>query len=203
MGKNRKAGFLRAKEIFVLVALVAVLGFVLFPFSSYGQQAKIKDILITRDAERVLVYAMLSDCFTREMEAAIRAGVPTMFTFLIDLYEERPKWFDREIARVTINHTLKYDNVKNIFYVYADDRQQAGFPDLESAKRAMAELNGVPMIAVTSLHKGRAYYIRMKAKLDKVRLPLHMEYVFFFVSLWDFETDWVEKGLPVNYDEKS
>ena len=203
MGKNRKAGFPRVRKIFALAAVLAGLSFVLYPFISYGQQAKIKDILITRDAQRVLVYAMLSDCFTREMEAAIRAGVPTMFTFLIDLYEGRPKWFDRKVTRVTINHTLKYDNVKNIFYVYMDDRQEAGFPDLKSAKRAMAELNGVPVIAVTSLQKGGAYYIRMKAKLDKVRLPLHMEYVFFFVSLWDFETDWVEKGLPVNYEEKS
>jgi hypothetical protein len=33
----------------------------------------------------------------------------------------------------------------------------------------------------------------IKAKLDKVRLPLGMEYVFFFVSLWDFETDWYKQ----------
>ena len=191
------------RTIFALVALIAGLSFVLYPFISYGQPAKLKDILITRDAQRVLVYAMLSDCFTREMEAAIRAGVPTMFTFLIDLYERRPKWFDRKVTRVTINHTLKYDNVKNIFYVNIDDHQEEAFPDLESAKRAMAELNGVPIIAVKSLDRNRVYYMRMKAKLDKVRLPLHMEYVFFFVSLWDFETDWVEKGLPVNHEEKS
>ena len=146
---------------------------------------------------------MVSDCFTREMEAAIRAGVPTMFTFLIDLYERRPNCFDRKVARVTVNHTLKYDNVKNIYYVYIDDRHLSGFPDLEEAKRAMAELNGISLSTLSSLKKGKPYYIRMKAKLDKVRLPLHMEYVFFFVSLWDFETDWFEKGLPLSYDEKS
>jgi len=26
--------------------------------------------------------------------------------------------------------------------------------------------------------------------MDKVRLPLRMEYVFLFVSYWDFETGW-------------
>jgi hypothetical protein len=35
----------------------------------------------------------------------------------------------------------------------------------------------------------------IKAKLDKVRLPLYMEYVFFFVSLWDFETDWYRQEV--------
>lgn len=28
------------------------------------------------------------------------------------------------------------------------------------------------------------------AELNKIRLPFHLHYVFFFLSLWDFETDW-------------
>jgi hypothetical protein len=45
------------------------------------------------------------------------------------------------------------------------------------------------------LKQNEYYYVRIKAKLDKVRLPLHMEVVFFFVSLWDFETDWYREGF--------
>jgi hypothetical protein len=30
----------------------------------------------------------------------------------------------------------------------------------------------------------------MMAQLDKIRLPFYLHYVLFFVSLWDFETDW-------------
>ena len=203
MENQRKAGFPPLKKVIIFIALLACLGFVLSPLHSFGQQAKIKDILITKDAKHVLVYAMVSDCFTHEMETAILAGVPTMFTFLIDLYEERAKWFDRRVSRTTVTHTIKYDNVKNIFYVGADGREKAGFPDLNSAKKAMAELNGVPVASRESLEKGKNYYIRMKAKLNKVRLPMHMEYILFFVSLWDFETNWIEKRLPVNDDEKS
>jgi hypothetical protein len=202
MGKSRRTGVFVSKKVRVIVTLLVCSAFVFAPLSSYGQQAKVKDVLITKDAGRVLVYAMVTDCFTQEMEAAIRAGVPTMFAFLIDLFEERSNWFDQRISHIIVHHTLKYDNVKNIFYVYSDDRQSAGFPDLESAKRAMAELNGVPIIPVKSLQKGRTYYIRIKAKLDKVRLPMHMEYVLFFASLWDFDTEWIQKGLPVKYDEK-
>jgi len=33
----------------------------------------------------------------------------------------------------------------------------------------------------------------MKVKIDKVRLPLHMEYVLVFVSFWDFETAWYKQ----------
>ncbi|WP_353806870.1 DUF4390 domain-containing protein [Desulfobacter sp.] len=32
--------------------------------------------------------------------------------------------------------------------------------------------------------------MRIKAELEKVTLPLWLHYIFFFVSYWDFETDW-------------
>ncbi len=34
------------------------------------------------------------------------------------------------------------------------------------------------------------YELAIKAELSKVELPLFFRYIFFFVSLWDFETDW-------------
>lgn len=191
------------KVCIVVVALFAAGGSFLVPLGSSGQQAKIKDVLVTKDAERITVYAMVSDCFTRDMESAILAGVPTVFTFVIDVYEKRPRWFDARLSRSEINHTLKYDNIKKVFTVYDNEQRSTVFTDIEGAKRAMAELNGVPVVPIASLKKGKAYYLRMKAKLDKVRLPLRLEYLFFFVSLWDFETDWIEKSLPVDYDKQS
>jgi hypothetical protein len=59
----------------------------------------------------------------------------------------------------------------------------------------MADLNGVPLVPLTALRKNAHYYVLSKVKLDKVRLPLHLEYLFFFVSLWDFETDWYREGF--------
>jgi hypothetical protein len=59
----------------------------------------------------------------------------------------------------------------------------------------MSELDGVVIASVEDLQKNNTYYIKIKAKLDAVRLPMHMEYVFFFVSLWDFETDWHKQKL--------
>jgi len=46
------------------------------------------------------------------------------------------------------------------------------------------------------LKSGIPIYLRIKAALDPVRLPLHSEYLFFFVSLWDFKTDWHIEPLP-------
>jgi hypothetical protein len=41
-----------------------------------------------------------------------------------------------------------------------------------------------------ALKRGSHYQLRLKAELDKIELPLNLDYVLFFLSLWDFETDW-------------
>ncbi|MDD5168464.1 MAG: DUF4390 domain-containing protein [Syntrophales bacterium] len=162
--------------------------------TAIGLEARIQDVLITPQNGQLLAYARVTNCFTKEMETAIMAGVPTTFTFLIDLYQERPGWFDRQIVSVMIRHTIKYDGMKKMFYVTSSTgRESATFQDFENAKRAMTEFNAA--IALPVIYKDTSYYTMMKAKLDKIRLPLYMDYIFFFVSLWDFETAWYRQAI--------
>ncbi|MDD5711520.1 MAG: DUF4390 domain-containing protein [Smithellaceae bacterium] len=164
--------------------------------AAYDGQAKIKDFLVTNNDRQILVFAKVTDCFTKEMEKAILSGIPTTFTFLIDLREERPFWFDRAVRKEVVKQTIKYDNVRRMFSIYSsNDRETATYQDLEAAKQAMAELNGVALTQLSYLDRKKNYYVKVKAQLDKVRLPLHMEYIFFFVSLWDFETPWYTKKI--------
>jgi hypothetical protein len=166
------------------------------PLSSEANEAKFTDLLITNNAGQITVYAQVANCFTPDMEAAILAGVPTTFTFLFDFYQERSYWWDKKMTHRIIKHTIKYDNVKKEFLLTSTNRPEADtFQTIETAKRAMADLNGVVVYQVDALEKDRSYYVKMKAKLDQVRLPLHMEYLFFFVSLWDFETDWHKQNV--------
>jgi hypothetical protein len=179
---------------FVASVLLVLLSLHSFPTPAIGMQAAIKDVLITQSIEYIQIYAKVTDAISKDMEKAILAGVPTTITFLVDLYQERSFWLDRKVAGVAIRQTIKYDNVKKTFYVWLHNRQEPeGFQDLESAKRAVTELNGVVVAPVKQLQRYTPSYIMIKAKLDKVRLPLGMEYVFFFVSLWDFETDWYKQ----------
>lgn len=179
--------------------IIIIFCFLLFyPFSSEGRDAKFADLLVTNNADNILVYARVTNCFTKTMEAAILAGVPTTFTFLLDFYQERSYWPDKRLARRIVKNTIKYDNVKKIFHVSSTDSEESAiFQTLDNAKMAMAELNGVAVIPLNVLTTGKPYYLMVKAQLDKVRLPLHMEYLFFFVSLWDFETDWYMQ--KINY----
>ncbi len=147
------------------------------------------DILITSNTENVLLYARLIDCFKTEMESAILAGVPAVFTIALDVYQERSYLWNKKIVSREIRRTIKYDNLKKTFAITTNGQgQPVIFPDFESAQKAMAELSGISVVSMSPLARGHNYSVHIKVKMDKVRLPLSMEYVFFFVSLWDFET---------------
>ena len=159
-------------------------------------QPRLTDILISNDAESVLLYAHLVDGFKTDMEKAILAGVPTIFTMQLDVYQERSYVWDKKIISKEISRTIKYDNLKKTFSITTNGAgQPVILPDFESAQKSMADFNGIIAVPLSALTKGNQYYITMRVKIDKVRLPFHMEYVLIFASLWDFETAVYKKSF--------
>lgn len=182
----------------IYAQLLISLYLLFFPFlSASARDITFNDVLITNNAGQILVYARATNCFSKNVEAAILAGVPTTFTFFFDLYRERPLWWDKKIIRRIIKHTIKYDNVVKNFHISSTNSQDSvTFQALEAAKRAVADLNGVVIYPVGSLAKDKSYYLKMKAKKkDQLYLPLRMEYLSFFTSLWDFGTGWQEQKI--------
>lgn len=174
-----------------LIFLFLVFGFIALPMRVQAIEPKITDILVTNNSENVLLYARLVNGFKPEMEMAILAGIPAVFTLQLEVHQERSLVWDKTIASHEIKRTMKYDNLKKTFSIYTNGNQQPViFSDFESAQKAMTDFNGIIAVPLSSLTKGKNYYMLIKVKMDKVRLPLHMEYVFFFVSFWDFETAW-------------
>lgn len=181
----------------ILIVMIVAAGFL--PCPTFGEKAVISDLLLTNSSENLLVYFRLKNSFTKKMEDAILAGIPTTFVSYIELYQARNYWFDREIASVEVKHTIKYDAVKKLFFVtissedgVSEAQQYGNFP---GAKEAMSDVNGIVLAPLKDLEKGRHYHVRVKSRMDRFRLPLHMEYVFFFVSLWDFETPWLREDF--------
>lgn len=171
---------------------------ILFPPQLFGVEAQISDVLIENNARYMSVYARLANSFTKDMDTAILAGVPATFTFYLDVYQRRSWWFDKRIASAVVQHTIKYDQVKKVYSVASSrTKQTSSFQDFQAAKEAMADLSGIEVVPVSDLTKSSSYYLKIKAKLKKVQLPLHMEYIFFFVSLWDFETPWHVKEFAL------
>jgi hypothetical protein len=179
-----------------LISLIMIIGFMELPMQAQAIEPKMTDILITNNTENVLLYGRLVNGFKPEMELAILAGIPATFTLQLEVNQIRSFAWDKKIAAHEIKRTMKYDNLKKIFSVYNNgNAQPVIFSDFESAQKAMADFNGITAVPLASLVKGGSYYILIKVKMDKARLPLHMENVFFFVSYWDFETVWERQNF--------
>jgi hypothetical protein len=184
--KNIKAFFRMAIGLIALI--VSANAFLPLPARA-DINPRMVDILITSNTENVLLYARLVDCFKTEMESAILAGVPAIFTIEINVYQERSYLWNKNMVSREIRRMIKYDNLKKTFAISTNGQgQPVIFPDFESAQKAMAELSGISVVSMSQLARGHNYSVHVRVKMDKVRLPLSMEYVFFFVSLWDFET---------------
>ncbi len=132
------------------------------------------------------------NCFTPEMEEAIWSGVVTTFRFLTVL--ERPGFpmVHEKIANVSFEHSIRYDRMRKEFSVYLQEQTQRLHTtyDINEAKQWMSEVKDLPLIPLWRLQKGETYQLGVKAELSKMQLPPFLRYIFFWVALWDFETEW-------------
>lgn len=184
----------KVKKVFIF--LFITLGLFGGPTDLQAVEPLIKDIIISNNAKNVLLYARVVNGFKTEMESSILAGAPAVFTLLADVYQVRSYIWDRKISSCEIKRTIKYDNIKKTFSIHTNGNEAPViFADFESAQKAMADLSGMAIVPLEKLAKGNNYYLKMKVKIDKIRLPLHMEYVLFFVSFWDFETAWYRQNF--------
>jgi len=173
-------------------ALIIFLLFCISPKPSLAEEARLSDIIVTNTREHLLVYSNVRDCFTGEMNKAILNGISTKFTFVVKLYEVRNGWFDRKVADIKLRHNIEYNILKNEFSLFLPEQNDKNVKtkDFDEAKKLMAAVVALEVAKLDKLKRGLHYQLRMKAELDKIELPFYLNYVFFFLSLWDFETDW-------------
>ena len=177
------------RKIIVLAIIFCLLG---WQGIAVAQKATLSNIILTNTRDNLLLYLTVENAFFPKMEKAINSGVPTTFSFYIKLNKVRSLRLDEEITDIVITHTIKYDNLKKEYLVTRSGEMQNPIPvkSFEEAKKLMTEVDGLTIGALKWLEKGQQYQVSAKAKLSKLTLPFYLHYILFFMSMWDFETDW-------------
>ena len=157
-----------------------------------AKDATLTNIIVTNTRDDLLIYLSVDGAFTEKMEDTVKRGVPASFSFFVDLYRARSMWLDKKMADLTITHTIKYNSLKKEYAVSRswDSNSPVVVQSFDTAKKLMIEIDSLKVIPLGLLEKGKQYQIQTKAKLRRVTLPYYLHYVLFFLSLWDFETDW-------------
>jgi len=176
-------------------AAQVTIGYLIFLLSgspAFANKAVLKNIAVTNTESHLSLYFNVAECFTEEMKKAIENGIGVTFNFFIKVYEIREFWWDRKIADIKVNHHVQYDSLKKIYMVTRSERGDKPIMvrDFNAVEPLMSEIRELNVADLQTLRTDFSYQIRMMAELDRIRLPLNLHYVFFFLSLWDFETDW-------------
>jgi hypothetical protein len=156
------------------------------------RDVRILDMTVTTPSTDLLLSLKVEGAFKERLEEAVMSGAPTTFSFFIIVSEFRGIKLDKKILEVNLLHTIKYNNLKNDFTVKRswENDKPLTTESFDQAKQWMTEISDLRLIPLSHLQKGGHYKIKAKAELDKVTLPLFLNYIFFFVTLLDFETDW-------------
>ncbi|WP_020588061.1 DUF4390 domain-containing protein [Desulfobacter curvatus] len=154
--------------------------------------AVLSDIKLANTRDDLFAYFKVENAFNEKNTQAVENGISTSFTFYVTLFKTSSSLFDKKITDIKTQATIKYNSMKKEYTVVCQwkDAPALTTKSFDEAKTWMTEIDNLKVVPLDQLVKGDKYQIRIKAELEKVTLPLALHYVFFFVSYWDFETDW-------------
>jgi len=192
MATAAKKKHTRRNSLTTLTAAVIMSLIFLVQIPCAAQDATLSNIIVTNTSKDLLVYLNVEGAFREQTVNAIMSGMPASFSFFVMLYQKRSMWFDKAIANIEIVNSIKYNNLKKVFIVERswENGKIRTAQSLQEAQKLMSDVDGLKIILLNKLEKGKQYQVKAKAQLSKLTLPFYLHYVLFFVSLWDFETDW-------------
>lgn len=124
-------------------------------------------ISLARDG-KVWVSFELSDGFTPEVRDAIHSGLPTTFTYDIEMRRSVPFWPDRTLALATIAVSVTYDNLTRRHQMSRsfDGRIEGNrvTEDEADVRRWLTVFERLPLFATSDLEANGEYYVRVRAR---------------------------------------
>jgi len=190
-GRSRpRAVFGRA--VVCLLVVLALAG----PALAADEPARISNVIVRAEGLFLLVDFHLDNAFSEKIDEGVLSGLPTTFTFVIQLARERSTWADEQLASIEVKRTISYDSLKQEFSVSpGDGGDRTVTKDIQRAHELMSRVQDVPLAVRTTLLPNERYYVEVKADLRSVELPPFLDSLLFFVSFWDVQTEWTRVYL--------
>ncbi len=179
------------KKSFLVISFFVSLILAL-PCTALALKAHVGDLSVVTAPDVLNVSFSVENAFPKQIEEAIKSGVPTSFNFIIEFSRIRGFWFDKSIGRWNFKHTVKYDTLKQEYEITLEEKSSLKIftKDYEEMKRIMSSPDSVALLPAWGLPRNYKYELRIMAELRTIRLPFRLDYMFFFLRLWDIDTDW-------------
>lgn len=173
----------------LLLLLIALFGWA----GSAGavEKALVRDLVVANSNRDLLLYFQVGEIFRPDMEEGVLNGIPASLTFQVVLRGLKDGQPGRELAALTINHTLSYDALREAFRLNLSEVPGVQTrTSLAQARKMLTEVNGVPVVGLDTLRPGGEYDLAVKVRLEGKSLPLSINYLAPFWKSGEHESVW-------------
>jgi Domain of unknown function (DUF4390) len=166
-------------------SLVLSLAFALSAGSALAQP-RIENLAAVAVDGRVNVRFNLVNAFQNgNTVQALQSGLPTSFTFVVEIFRDRPNWFDDGIARSRMEVIATFNSVTREYLLnYRRDRKlvrSETLTDLDTLEKRMTTIDEPALFDVGDR---RPYKLKVRVKADFERGFL------LYVVPWQISTRW-------------
>jgi len=161
----------------------------------------LEDIVMRSDEGKITLSLRVANPFDHEQKSLLLNGVSQKIGLEVTVNVNRFNLylvkFNREIKNTSYIHTIHYDNLKKIFSVtLAPTTAPHQLTSYKEAVKLASVFNDIHLLSANEIEPGRTYQVGTQAEIRKVRLPFHLEYLFFFLSAWDRKSNRYTIDIP-------
>lgn len=162
----------------------------------FAEEPRIRDLQATEAGQKVSVSFVLSGAFDLgELNKALESGLPTGFTYHVELVRKRHNWFDTTWAEARLEVVCTYDSrTKEYLLNYRRDGRlvrSETLSDLEKLRKRMVTISEPDLFDTGGTPAAK---LRVRVRADV------MQGFLFGVIPWDISTGWsntrIESGKP-------
>lgn len=150
-------------------------------------EPRIENLSATAANGQVSVHFALTNAFGDETLQSLQSGVPTSLTYVVEIFRDRPRWFDEGVARARIEVIATFNSVTREYLLnYRRDRRlvrSETFSDLLALQHRMTTIDEPSLFDIGNR---RPYKLKVRAKADLMR-----GWLLYFIP-WDVSTHWRE-----------
>lgn len=148
---------------------------------------KIENLTAVSTGGLVTVRFNLSTAFDKRRVDQVESGAQTIITYVVEIYRDRPNWFDEGISRARIEVTAQFNSVtREYLLTYRRNRKlvrSQTFTDLAALERAMTAIDEPNLFDIGHRHP---YKVKVRVKADLMR-----GWLLYFIP-WEISTHWKE-----------
>lgn len=170
------------RRLFISALLLLIAG------AAFAADPAIQNLSAVAANEKVSVSFRLVHAFEGgAVEQALQSGAATSFTYRVELFRDRPNWFDDSLAESRIDVICTFNSLTREYLLnYRRDHKlvrSESFTDLQALERRMTTIDERDLFEIG---RRRSYKLKVRVKAGLMR-----DWVMYVIP-WNLETGWRE-----------